>query len=149
MPEVVQNGHIYIAQPPFYKIVAGKKVRYAYNDEEKDKVIDELIAERKKKASESTEGTEIDAPVNEDEEEKSRYKQAGVTLVQRYKGLGEQDADELWETTMNPENRVLLQVKVEDAEKADAIFNKLMGTEVELRKNFIQSRAKTAKELDI
>lgn len=149
MPEVVQNGHIYIAQPPFYKIVAGKKVRYAYNDEEKDKVIDELIAERKKKAAEASEAAEIDAPVNEDEEEKSRYKQAGVTLVQRYKGLGEQDADELWETTMNPENRVLLQVKVEDAEKADAIFNKLMGTEVELRKNFIQSRAKHAKELDI
>ena len=69
--------------------------------------------------------------------------------MQRYKGLGEQDAEELWETTMNPENRVLLKVSIEDAEKADAIFNKLMGTEVELRKNFIQSRAKTVTDLDI
>ena len=150
MYEVVANGHIYIAQPPFYKIAVGKKIHYAYNDEEKDKIIDDLIAQRKaKKAAEAAEGGDIDAPVNDDEEEKNRYKQAGVTLVQRYKGLGEQDADELWETTMNPENRVLLQVKIEDTEKADAIFNKLMGTEVELRKNFIQSRAKHAKELDI
>ena len=69
--------------------------------------------------------------------------------IQRYKGLGEMNADQLWETTMDPSNRVLAQVKVEDAEKADAIFSKLMGTEVELRKNFIQSRAKFAKDLDI
>ena len=150
MYEVVANGHIYIAQPPFYKIAVGKKIHYAYNDVEKDKIIDDLIDQRKaKKAAEAANAGEIDAPVTEDEEEKNRYKQAGVTLVQRYKGLGEQDADELWETTMNPDNRVLLQVKIEDTEKADAIFNKLMGTEVELRKNFIQSRAKQAKELDI
>lgn len=149
MHEVVAGGHIYIAQPPFYKIVAGKKVHYAYNDAEKDKVIDQLISDRKKKAAEASDAPELDAPVHEGEEEKSRYKQAGVTLVQRYKGLGEQDAEELWETTMNPDNRVLLQVKIEDAEKADEIFNKLMGTEVELRKNFIQTRAKQAKELDI
>ena len=69
--------------------------------------------------------------------------------IQRYKGLGEMDAEQLFETTMNPEKRVLVQVKVEDAEKADAIFNKLMGTEVELRKNFIQTRAKFVKDLDI
>lgn len=150
MYEVVAGGHIYIAQPPFYKIAAGKKVRYAYNDEEKDAIIDEMIKERsRKKAEAAAESGEADVPVNEDEEEKTRYKQAGVTSLQRYKGLGEQDAEELWETTMNPENRVLLQVKIDDAEKADAIFNKLMGTEVELRKNFIQSRAKQAKELDI
>ncbi len=71
-----------------------------------------------------------------------RNKQAGLTLLQRYKGLGEMDAEQLWETTMNPENRVLVQVKVEDAEKADAIFTKLMGDEVDLRKSFIQTRAK-------
>ena len=113
--------------------------------------VDELIAARKKAKADAKEGevAELDVPVDQDEEEKSRYKQAGVTLVQRYKGLGEQDAEELWETTMNPENRVLLKVSIEDAEKADAIFNKLMGTEVELRKNFIQSRAKTVTDLDI
>jgi DNA gyrase subunit B len=150
MREVVEAGHIFIAQPPFYKIVANRKKYYAYNDEEKDALIDTLIAERKaKKQADADKNEELDAPVDQDEEEKSRYKQAGVTLLQRYKGLGEQDATELWETTMNPENRVLLQVNVEDAEKADAIFNKLMGTEVELRKNFIQTRAKYVKDLDI
>jgi DNA gyrase subunit B len=77
-----------------------------------------------------------------------RIKQAGVN-IQRYKGLGEMDADQLWETTMDPTNRVMIQVRIEDAEKADAIFSKLMGTEVELRKNFIQTRAKFVKDLDI
>ncbi len=152
MRPLIESGHVYIAQPPFYKIVANRKKYYAYNDEEKDKLIDKLIAEKKKrkdaKAAEAG-AAEIDAPVDEDEEEKERYKLAGVSLLQRYKGLGEQDATELWETTMNPENRVLLKVKIEDAEKSDAIFNKLMGTEVELRKNFIQTHAKYVKDLDI
>ena len=150
MRPVIESGHVYIAQPPFYKIVANKKKYYAYNDEEKDALIDKLIAERAaRKADAKDDVAELDAPVDQDEEENTRFKQAGVTMVQRYKGLGEQDADELWETTMNPENRVLLKVNIEDAEKADAIFNKLMGTEVELRKNFIQSRAKTVTDLDI
>lgn len=154
MLEVVKRGHIYIAQPPFYLIQQGKKKHYAYTDEDKDTIISNLIKERSdkqaaaKKAAEDA-GEEIDAPVHEGEEEKTRYKQAGVTLVQRYKGLGEMDAEQLWDTTMNPENRVLLQVTIEDAERADAIFNKLMGTEVELRKNFIQTHAKDVKELDI
>ena len=78
-----------------------------------------------------------------------RNKQAGLTLLQRYKGLGEMDADQLWETTMNPENRVLVQLKVEDAERADAVFTKLMGDEVDLRKTFIQSRAKFVKVEDL
>ena len=150
MRAVVEAGHIFIAQPPFYKIVANRKKYYAYNDEEKDALIDTLIQERKARKQADAEKTdELDAPIDQGEEEKSRYKQAGVTLLQRYKGLGEQDATELWETTMNPDNRVLLQVNVEDGEKADAIFNKLMGTEVELRKNFIQTRAKYVKDLDI
>jgi len=135
MYPIIEGGHLYAAQPPLFAISQGKKKTYAYTDEERDQIIDKIIADRKAKG--------IDIDPKED-----RIKQAGVTM-QRYKGLGEMDADQLWETTMDPENRVLVQVKVEDAEKADAIFNKLMGTEVELRKNFIQTNAKFVKELDI
>ncbi|MFZ1323579.1 MAG: DNA topoisomerase (ATP-hydrolyzing) subunit B [Candidatus Saccharimonadales bacterium] len=135
MYPIIEGGHLYAAQPPLFAISQGKKKTYAYTDEERDAIIDKIIEDRKAK------GVAVDA--SED-----RIKQAGVTL-QRYKGLGEMDADQLWETTMDPENRVLVQVKVEDAEKADAIFNKLMGTEVELRKNFIQTNAKFVKELDV
>jgi DNA gyrase subunit B len=132
---VLDGGHVYVAQPPLFAITVGKKKHYAYTDEERDEILDKLIEERK------TKGIKIDS--NED-----RNKQAGAA-IQRYKGLGEMDAEQLWETTMDPGNRVLVQVRVEDAEKADAIFSKLMGTEVELRKNFIQSRAKFVKDLDI
>ena len=90
----------------------------------------EKIAERKKA------GTKVD-------EDAERFKQAGYTAQQRFKGLGEMDAAQLWETTMNPENRILVRVNIEDAEKADAIFTKLMGDQAELRKNFIQARAAT------
>ena len=99
-------------------------------------MLDETIERRKKE----------NLKVNETDE---RYKQAGFIEQKRYKGLGEMDAEQLFETTMNPDKRVLVQVKVEDAEKADAIFNKLMGTEVELRKNFITANAKFVKDLDI
>lgn len=139
MREVVDGGHIYLAKPPLFLLRTGpSKKYYAYSDEERDAIIDKLIADRKDR------GTKIDPTVD-------RNKQAGITMLQRYKGLGEMDAEQLWETTMNPENRVLVQVKIEDAEKADAIFSKLMGTEVELRKNFIQSRAKfvNTEDLDI
>jgi len=138
MAPLIDGGHIYLAKPPLYLVRVGNKKHYAYSDKERDEIITKLIEERKAR------GTKIDPTAD-------RNKQAGVTLLQRYKGLGEMDAEQLWETTMNPENRVLIQVKVADAEKADAIFNKLMGTEVELRKNFIQSRAKFADldELDI
>jgi DNA gyrase subunit B len=132
---VLEGGHVYAAQPPLFAISAGKKKQYAYTDEERDEIIDKLIEERK------TKGTKIDPA-------EDRIKQAGAS-VQRYKGLGEMDAEQLWETTMDPGNRVLVQVKVQDAEKADGIFSKLMGTEVEMRKNFIQSRAKFVKDLDI
>jgi DNA gyrase subunit B len=132
---ILEGGHVYAAQPPLFAISAGKKKQYAYTDEERDDILDKLIEERKAK------GVKVDP--NED-----RNKQAGVT-IQRYKGLGEMDAEQLWETTMDPANRVLVQVKVEDAEKADSIFSKLMGTEVEMRKNFIQSHAKFVKDLDI
>ena len=135
MKPVIDGGHLYAAQPPLYAISVGKKKQYAYSDEERDEILDKIISDKKEK------GGKVD--ITDD-----RIKQAGVTL-QRYKGLGEMDADQLWETTMDPERRVLVQVKVDDAEKADAIFNKLMGSEVELRKNFIQTRAKFVKDLDI
>jgi DNA gyrase subunit B len=132
---VLEAGHVYVAQPPLFGVGTGKNRRYVQNQEDLDQLLDKRIAERKAK------GAKID-------KSEDKIKQAGVS-VQRYKGLGEMNADQLWETTMDPENRVLAQVRVEDAEKADSIFSKLMGTEVEMRKNFIQSRAKFVKDLDI
>ena len=137
MKEVVEGGYVYLAKPPLYSINRGQKKIYAYDEAEKDKVLASLIADKKSR------GTTID-------DEQDVTKQAGVT-ISRFKGLGEMDADQLWETTMNPENRVLIQVSVEDAEEADAIFTRLMGDDVSLRKNFIQSWAKNAnlEDLDI
>lgn len=137
MKEVVEGGYVYLAKPPLYSINRGQKKIYAYDEDEKDKVLASLIADKKSR------GTAID-------DEQDVTKQAGVT-ISRFKGLGEMDADQLWETTMNPENRVLIQVSVEDAEEADAIFTRLMGDDVSLRKNFIQSWAKNAnlEDLDI
>ncbi len=137
MKPIIDGGHLYLAKPPLFLVKAGKKKEYAYSDEERDSILQKLIAAK----------TERGTVVKQDDD---ASKQAGAE-VSRYKGLGEMDADQLWDTTMNPENRVLIQVTVEDAEKADAIFNKLMGTEVELRKNFIQARAKftNTEELDI
>ncbi len=139
MKEVIDGGHVYMAKPPLFLLKAGGNKRwYAYSDEERDEKVNALIAARK------AAGTTVNAS-------DSPLKQAGLTDIQRYKGLGEMDADQLWETTMNPENRVLIQVKVQDAERADAIFTKLMGDEVSLRKSFIQSRAKevNVEDLDI
>ncbi len=137
MQEIIDGGYLYLAKPPLYLLKgAGSKRWYAYSDQERDAIVDRLIEERKKR------GTAINP-------KDDRKKQAGLTDIQRYKGLGEMDAEQLWETTMNPENRVLVQVRLEDAERADAIFNKLMGTEVELRKNFIQTHAKFVKDLDV
>jgi DNA gyrase subunit B len=137
MKEIVENGHVYLAKPPFYSVNRGQKKQYAYDELERDRILDGIIAEK----------IERGTAVNADED---KVKQAGVT-ISRFKGLGEMDADQLWETTMNPENRVLIQVNVEDAERADAIFTKLMGDEVSLRKSFIQTRAKDLdlEELDI
>ncbi len=115
---IVEAGYIYIAQPPLYKIQAGKRVEYAYNDEQKDKLVKEIGKDKN-------------------------------ISMQRYKGLGEMNAEQLWETTMNPENRLLLQVKVEEAREADKTFDILMGEEVEPRKKFIQTHAKSVKNLDI
>ena len=138
MKEVVDGGHLYLAKPPLFELVrpSRKNPVFIYDEEELDKALDASIAKRK-----------VDGSVVNPTDD--RLKQAGFTEQKRYKGLGEMDADQLFETTMNPEKRVLVQVKVADAEKADAIFNKLMGTEVELRKGFIQANAKFVKDLDI
>mgnify|MGYP000902555099 CR=1 FL=1 len=137
MKEIVEGGYVYLAKPPLYGINKGQKKIYAYDEDERERVMDEIIAEKKER------GTAIDAT-------EDKMKQAGVT-ISRFKGLGEMDAEQLWETTMNPENRVLVRVNVADAEEADAVFTKLMGDDVSLRKSFIQTRAKNAdiEELDI
>ena len=116
MPELITTGHVYLAQPPLYRISKGQKHHYAYSDEERDKIMEEI-------------GT-------------------GVS-IQRYKGLGEMDPSQLWETTMNPETRLMLRVTVEDAEKADETFSILMGDKVEPRREFIEKNAKYVKNLDI
>jgi DNA gyrase subunit B len=138
MPEIIAGGHVYLAKPPLFLMRQGSKKEYAYSDEERDTIIRRMIEERRAK------GVNID-------ENADLTKQAGITMLQRYKGLGEMDAEQLWDTTMNPENRVLQQVRVEDVEKTDAIFTKLMGDQVDLRKSFIQSRAKSlsVEDLDI
>jgi DNA gyrase subunit B len=138
MRPVIDAGHVYLAKPPLFELVkTGRKSSiFIYDEAELDRVLDDRIAARKK------EGVKVD-------ENDERFKQAGFIEQKRYKGLGEMDAEQLFETTMNPETRVLVQVNVEDAEKSDAIFNKLMGSEVELRKNFIQTNAKFVKDLDI
>ena len=149
LPEVIEGGYLYIAQPPLYLLEAGKQRLYAYSDEEKDALIGQLIEKKGKTDPGTSSGDDVEDTTIIDDEEKNRLKLAGVKNIQRYKGLGEMDAEELWETTMNPEHRVLLQVTVEDAEKADAVFTKLMGEDVPMRKSFIQSHAKSVENLDI
>jgi len=117
---VIERGYLYIAQPPLYKIQVGKQIEYAHTEEDKAEI---LNSARKQKVFSPS--------------------------IQRYKGLGEMNASELWETTMNPENRVLLQVNIENAKEADRIFDILMGDEVLPRKKFIQTHAKKVKNLDI
>ena len=120
MRPLITNGNIYIAQPPLFKVERGKKTRYAFSDEERDRCIAELSEEGKYKVE-----------------------------IQRYKGLGEMDPEQLWETTMDPERRTIIKVTMEDAAKADEVFTILMGDKVEPRRKFIEQNAKYVKNLDI
>lgn len=144
MRPVIDSGYLFIAQPPLYKIKKGKEVAYAYSDPEKDMVIKKMGGEMA--GVDEHDGAEY--VEEEDEDPKAKSKRSAKISVQRYKGLGEMNAEELWETTMDPARRVLKQVTVDDAIDADKTFDMLMGTDVSLRKSFIQTNAKMV-ELDI
>ena len=118
MKPLIENGNVYIAQPPLYKVETSKKIYYAYSEEEMDAIRKELQGQK-------------------------------ITSLQRYKGLGEMDAEQLWETTMDPARRVMLKVNLEDAMEADRVFDMLMGEKVEPRKQFISANAKFVENLDI
>ena len=120
MRELIEEGHIYIAQPPLFKVYRGKQVRYAFSDEERDMCIKELAGENNLKVE-----------------------------VQRYKGLGEMDPEQLWETTMDPERRTMIKITMEDAVKADETFTILMGDKVLPRREFIENNAEYVKDLDV
>ena len=120
MPELIKQGHVYLAQPPLYKLEKNKKIWYAYSDEELAQIIKEVGRDNNNK-------------------------------IQRYKGLGEMDAEQLWETTMDPERRILLRVNMDDdvASELDLTFTTLMGDQVEPRREFIEANAKYVQNLDI
>jgi DNA gyrase subunit B len=140
---VIDSGFLYIAQPPLYKIKKGKEIAYAFSDDEKERVIKSMGGDVVT-ADDVTEEVEEEG----EEETKAKAKKSSKIGVQRYKGLGEMNAEELWETTMDPARRILKKVTVNDAIEADKTFDMLMGTDVSVRKSFIQANAKTV-ELDI
>lgn len=146
--EIVEKGYLYIAQPPLYKIQTGKRVEYAYNEVDKKEIVSDML-EKKKTTKGKSKMEEVELTKNTDQENVGVGENVKAVNIQRYKGLGEMNPEELWETTMDPENRILLQVKIEEAKEADHLFDTLMGKEVMPRKKFIQSHAKKVKNLDI
>ena len=189
-PEVIEQGYLYIAQPPLYKVQKGRSIQYVYSEQEKDETVQRLLGKTASQDSpadapsqteiedndglvvnnyadneaitEESDTDEISTGSESEEQDKDNQvsdetgdgeplpakKIPGISL-QRYKGLGEMNPSQLWETTMNPENRVMFQVDIEDAKEADMIFDILMGAEVAPRKRFIQTHADKVQNLDI
>jgi DNA gyrase subunit B len=150
------DGHLYIAQPPLYKISKGKEHRYAYSDDERDGILKEMRGGKNEISKKVRDEIQLAAAAAELEAAGENVENAGETKVkvgninvQRYKGLGEMNPSQLWETTMNPAQRVMLKVNIEDGEKANLVFETLMGSEVDPRRQFIQGKAKEVKNLDI
>lgn len=152
---LIEDGYIYVAQPPLYKIQKGKEIHYAYSEEEKISRLRALGIKEEEMQEEADVGDEdVETPTLEevgaptpDAKRQSvgeEIKKTPKVSIQRYKGLGEMNPDELWETTMNPETRILKQITIEDAQDADRVFDTLMGTDVPSRKLFIQNNAKMA-----
>jgi len=143
---LVTNGHLYVAQPPLYQLKKGVTIKYAYSEEEKNIIIKEMGGIQEEKISDE----EIDEDLIVEETEEQVKKAASVKInIQRYKGLGEMNPEQLWSTTMNPATRIMKQITIEDATRADEIFDILMGGEVAPRKKFIQTHARSVENLDV
>jgi DNA gyrase subunit B len=155
---VIDNGYLYIAQPPLFRVQKGRTAKYVYTESEKEKAIKEMQNQVKGQKSppkadppltEKIKSEIENAEADNEEFAGEETEKAGGISIQRYKGLGEMNPPQLWETTMDPANRLLKKVVIEDAVEADRLFDILMGDEVFPRKKFIQTQAAEVKELDI